>query len=281
MRAIYNAPIQYNREHRGYCYGEPGFSIMEFPLTHAEIEALDFSTALLQQLKGTRMFNHFENAINKVIEGYRISSIVGKSEKQLLQVEEPVRAESSTFLEPVLQAIVQRKVLKILYRGFGREEKEHILSPYLVKEYRNRWYLVGYSTKAENVLVMAFDRVVSMKTVKVKYTDTEGFNPDDFFKYSLGITQLHDAKAETVILEFTPQQAPYITSQPLHHSQEVLSETDEGLRVQLLVYLTAELRMTILSYGHHVKVIAPAKLRKEIADEIRRMSEQYKEQKLV
>ena len=127
MRAIYNAPIQYNREHRGYCYGEPGFSIMEFPLTHAEIEALDFSTALLQQLKGTRMFNHFENAINKVIEGYRISSIVGKSEKQLLQVEEPVRAESSTFLEPVLQAIVQRKVLKILYRGFGREEKEHIL----------------------------------------------------------------------------------------------------------------------------------------------------------
>ncbi|RYG48826.1 MAG: alpha/beta hydrolase [Chitinophagaceae bacterium] len=58
MRQIYNAPLEYNREHRGYCYTQNGFSIKEFPLTNEEIEALDFSTALLQQLKGTRMFNH-------------------------------------------------------------------------------------------------------------------------------------------------------------------------------------------------------------------------------
>lgn len=276
LRQIYNAPLEYNREHRGYCYTQEGFSIKEFPLTHEEIEALDFSTALLQQLKGTRMFNHFENAINKVIEGYRISSIVGRSEKQLLQVEEPVRADSSVFLEPILQAIVKRQVLKILYKGFGREEKEHSVSPYLVKEYRNRWYLVGYSSKGENILVMAFDRIVSLKPTKEKYVDTTGFEPEDFFRYSLGITQIHGAKPEKVVLAFSAQQAPYITSQPLHHSQQVLSETGKELRVQLLVYLTAELRMMILSYGSQVRVLEPASLKKEIAAEIARMGKPYR-----
>src|SRR6476661_5269200 len=57
MRRIYNAPIKFDRIKKGYCYTEPDFSIKEFPLTHEEIEALDFSTALLQQLKNTRMFD--------------------------------------------------------------------------------------------------------------------------------------------------------------------------------------------------------------------------------
>src|SRR5690606_10771328 len=132
---IYNAPIVYNREHKGYAYTQEGFSIMEFPLTHDEIEALDFSTALLQQLKNTRMFQHFENAINKVIEGYRICGIIGRSEKQLIQDEEPVRSEASPWLEQILQAIVQQEVIQLIYQGFGREEKMHLVSPYLLKEY--------------------------------------------------------------------------------------------------------------------------------------------------
>src|ERR1039458_5627504 len=73
MRQEYDAPIKYDRDRKGYHYNEPEFAIKEFPLTHDEIEALDFSTALFQQLKNTRMFEQFESAINKVIEGYRIS----------------------------------------------------------------------------------------------------------------------------------------------------------------------------------------------------------------
>lgn len=77
MKEIYGAPIAYHKQRGGYYYSEKNFSISEFPLTGEEIEALDFSTALLQQIRGTRIFQQFENAINKVIEGYRISKIEG------------------------------------------------------------------------------------------------------------------------------------------------------------------------------------------------------------
>ena len=281
MRDLYSAPIKYIRAHKGYSYTEPDFSIASFPLSHDEIEALDFSTALLQQLKHTRLFHHFETAINKVIEGYRISKILGKSETQFLQVEESVKTEGSQWLETLLQSITHKKCLQVLYQGYGRDEKVHILSAYLLKEYRNRWYAAGYSTSAKNILILALDRIKNIQSSKEKYISNNTFSPADFFKYSFGITQVHDAKAEQVDLLFTPYQSAYILSQPLHHSQQTIKNDENGLHVQLKVYITQELIMCILSYAAQVKVLGPKNLVKQIGDEVKEMGELYGKKKVV
>jgi len=204
MKRTYGAPIKYDRIHGGYYYTEPDFSIKEFPLTHDEIEALDFSTALFQQLKGTKMFHQFENAINKVIEGYRISKIIGKSENQILQIEEPLKSEGNEWLEIILKSIVEKNCLRVTYQGFGRQQKEHEFSAYLLKEYRNRWYTVGISSRAKNIIVLALDRINTIAVSKSKYVPGDKFIPGEFFNYSLGITQIHDADPH----------------QPLHHSKK-------------------------------------------------------------
>lgn len=275
MRNLYSAPLEYNRAYKGYCYTEKGFSINSFPLSQDEIDSLDYSTALLQQLKDTPMFHHFETAINKVIEGYRISKILGKSEKQFLQVEEPVRSEGSQWLEPLLKGITTKTCLEVNYHGFGRPEKLHAFSAYLLKEYRNRWYAVGYSTTSKNILVLALDRIKNITACKEKYTSDNDFEPADFFKFSFGITQIHDARAEKVELLFTPYQAQYILSQPLHHSQKIISNDDKGLRISLEVYITQELIMSILSYAENVKVLAPKNLIKQISTHINSMGKLY------
>jgi predicted DNA-binding transcriptional regulator YafY len=56
MKNEFDAPIKFDRSRKGYYYTEPDFSLKEFPLTHDEIEALDYSTALLHQLSGTKIF---------------------------------------------------------------------------------------------------------------------------------------------------------------------------------------------------------------------------------
>lgn len=275
MRKIYSAPIDYSRIEKGYHYTEPDFSLSKFPFSHEEIDALDFSTALLQQLKHTPIFHHFETAINKVIEGYRISKIIGKSETQLLQVEEPVKSEDGKWLEPLLKAVVHQECLSLRYHGFGRAEKEHIFSTYLLKEYRNRWYTIGYSAKSKHILVLALDRITAIEKCKEKYIFDNNFTPSDFFKYSFGITQINDGEWETVSLYFTPLQAYYILSQPLHHSQTIISNDEKGLQITLEVYLTPELIMAILSYGANVKVLAPASLIDLISTRIKEMNALY------
>ena len=270
------APIEYDRYSKGYFYSQVGYSMQEFPLTSDEIEALDFSTALLQQLKGTKMFEQFENAINKVIEGYRISKITGVSESHILQIEEPIKIGGSEWLELILKSIVNKEVLKVKYNAFGKDAKEHDFSPYLLKEYRNRWYAIGFSVTSNYVVTFALDRIKTITKSNAKYFTDPHFNPTDFFKYSIGIIQRHSKKPEKIILSFSTEQAPYILSQPLHQSQKTITENDNELQVELFVYITQELKMTILSYGKNVKVISPTVLKKEIKEIIQKMSILYK-----
>ena len=276
MKRVYGAPIKYDRSHGGYYYTEPDFSIKEFPLTHDEIEALDFSTALFQQLKGTKMFQQFENAINKVIEGYRISKVIGKSENEILQVEEPLKTEGNQWLEIILKSITEKSCLKINYKGFGREEREHEFSAYLLKEYRNRWYAVGFSNRAKNIVVLALDRIRNIEASKSKYVPGENFIPAEFFKYSLGVTQVHEARPQKIILSFLPAQAEYIISQPIHHSQKIIVKNNKEVRIELNVYITQELKMLILSFGENVAVLSPHALKNEIKNVIKKMQELYK-----
>jgi predicted DNA-binding transcriptional regulator YafY len=275
MRTIYGAPIKFDRYNKGYYYTEPDFSIKEFPLTRDEIEALDFSTALFQQLKNTRMFKQFESAINKVIEGYRVSAIIGKSEQQILQVEEPMKTEGNDWLDIILKAIVEKNCLKITYQAFGKESKDHEFSSYLLKEYHNRWYAVGYSKRAGNILVLALDRIANVENCKEKYISDDKFIPADFFKYSFGITQIHTAKPQTIVLSFNPDQAAYIISQPLHSSQKVILQNKQEVKIQLNVYITQELKMAILSYGQEVKVLQPKSLKAELKKIIEKMIINY------
>lgn len=275
MKREFNAPIEHDRQKGGYYYTDEHFSIQGIPLTADEIAALDYSTALLQQIKGSKMFQQFENAINKLIEGYRISKITGEETTRFLQIEEPLRQTDSQWLEPILHAIVNKTALRISYHPFGREEKEHLISPYLLKEYHNRWYLVGYSERANNILVMALDRVQKIEETKDLYVYPASFNPEDFFRYSFGITQIHGEEPERVVLSFTPHQAQYILSQPLHHSQKMIKENQNEIQVEYLVYLSHELTMSILSYGANVKVLVPEILKNKILNEINLMSKQY------
>lgn len=275
MRELFNAPIQYNRAHNGYHYTEVGFSIKEFPLTEEEIEALDFSTAVLQVLKQTPIFKRFEGAVEKVISGYRAGKLLGKEDADIIQVESPVSDSGSQFIDPIYQAILHNQPLLIRYQSFVTEASEHQFSPYLLKEYRNRWYVVGFSEQKSNTIVLALDRIIEIKNSKSKWQTDAKFHPQEYFKYSFGITQMHDAKPELVELSLSPLQAKYVLSQPLHASQKVISTTDTEVHITLQVYLTPELTMTILGLGSGVKVLKPKKLVDQISGEIGEMKKLY------
>lgn len=275
MKALFGAPIAFDRTRRGYYYSEEDFSIRKFPLREDELRALDQSIAVLRQVKGSGLFSRFENAIGKIIQGFRISEITGGDDRAYIQVEEPLVSDANEWIEPILEGIVDGKLLAIEYMGFGREMKKHLFSPYLIRQYRNRWYAVGHSNRPDYTIVLALDRIRKVQPAKGAFVRDPAFEPEAYFRHAFGITHLRDAKPETVRLLFTPEQAPYVRSQPLHHSQRVLSDDAKGLEVSLEVYVTPELTMAILAYGFGVRVLAPESLAEKIRDTARRMADLY------
>jgi predicted DNA-binding transcriptional regulator YafY len=175
----------------------------------------------------------------------------------------------------LLRAIVNRRALEITYARYGASPKVHTLSPYLIKAYRNRWYVVGYSTTRKNVLIFSLDRITDVHKSTQSFYDAPGFQPDDYFQYSFGITHIHGAQPEKIVLAFDKAQSPYILAQPLHHSQQVVESTPNGVVIELMVYDTPELLMTLLGYGNGVEVKAPASLRDKIKEIIQKMQSVY------
>jgi predicted DNA-binding transcriptional regulator YafY len=277
MKALFGAPIAFDRARRGYYYTEADFSIRKFPLREDELRALDQSIAVLRQVKGTGLYARFENAIGKIIQGFRISEITGGDDRAYIQVEEPLVPEANEWMEPLLEGIVDGQLLAVDYMGFGREMKRHLFSPYLLKQYRNRWYAVGHSNRPDYTIVLALDRIRRVQPAKGTFVRDPGFEPEAYFRHAFGITHLRDARPETVHLRFTPQQAPYVRSQPLHHSQRILADTSEGLEVSLDVYVTPELTMAILAFGSGVRVLSPDTLAAQIRDTARAMAGLYGE----
>jgi predicted DNA-binding transcriptional regulator YafY len=269
MKTEFRAPVVFDRAHRGYCYSEPGYSLRAFPLREDEVRALDQSIAVLRQIKGSGVFALYESAIHRIIQGQRISEITGGNDASYIQAEEAILTESNRWIEPLLEGIVERRLLSVEYQGFNREKKRHRFSPYLVKQYRNRWYVVGHTDRSDYTIVLALDRIVSVEKLRGAFFRDPSFDPQGYFRHAFGITHLRDALPQEIRLLFTPSQAPYIRTQPLHRSQRILSDGPDGMEVSLHVYPTRELTMTILGFGEEVEVLAPSSL----ADGIRKSAE--------
>jgi len=84
-----------------------------------------------------------------------------------------------------------------------------------------------------------------------------------------------------VILFVNKENAPYVITKPLHHSQTLLKEDDTGIIIRIDVVLNFELEREILGFGEFVKVLAPRLLAGKIKRRQAKSLEQYEQAKVV
>lgn len=276
MRDFYKAPIKYSYREGGYYYDDPDFSINNYPFSPDEIEALDVSTAFLRQLKYSGFFKNFETVVNKLLNGYRIGDISGLENAKIIQTEEPASDNGVGWIALLLEAIVCKNQVSVKYQRFNTDQpKTHHFSPYVLKEYRNRWYVTGYSIEAKSLTSLVLDRVQSIELLKEGFVQDPHFEEDKYFTYSFGATVHPLAAPEKVELLFNKSLEGYFKTKPLHHTQQ-LQQSKDGILVQIECYITPELEMTILSYGEQVKALAPHTLVQRIKKRVEALSYVYR-----
>ena len=144
--------------------------------------------------------------------------------------------------------------------------------PYLLKEYRKRWFLIGEkaANRSPQVNIFALDRIQSVALDKEHpFKKCVDFDPEHFFDDTIGVTKgIHD-KARRVVIKIDRQQAPYVESKPFHKSQKVEQRFRDGsIQLSLKVVINNELERLILGYGGHAEVIAPPEFRARIAESV-------------
>jgi len=260
----YFAPIEYDRKQKGYYYTDSNYSINNLPLKQEDIYALEFACSLLKQFDGIGPIQQFIQSVEKIEDYVNLRNAYGSDDfLQIVETEKSLNQKGNEYLSPLLLAIKEQQEVVIHYKGYGHTDiKHYTLQPYVLKEYRNRWYVSGKVLNKERIQTFALERIQNLIPSKNSFTRDSSFHAQDYFKYSFGIS-VYDYEPQVVELLFKPEEAPYIKSQPLHQTQQIITDNEQAFRIQLKVFLSYELKAQILSFGDKVQVIAPKSLRKE------------------
>lgn len=244
---IYGIKITFDYKNGGYFIDENESSNTESFLSHIEILA----TAEL-------FTSNFEDKSNPL---------------SLIEFETKAIKATIPNFKIVLEAIQNNLEIRFKHHNFNRsKEEEYILKPYFLKQYQNRWYVVGETEKGyrtfgidriENIIIGTKKFKPKTEEAKAKFSNVIGLN-------------YVDHKLETIKLSFHISQKPYLVSLPLHHSQkEILDNNGKTFDITLRIHPNFEFSQQVLKYGSLVKVQEPEWFVEEIKEELRKGFENY------
>lgn len=277
MRMEFDAPIKYSKKEKGYFYDDEQYSIDKIPLSEDDVEAIKFATNTLRQFRGVNIFKQFGFAIDKIFDRVHIANNpMDDSVDNYVQFESVPESIGSEMLPELLKAIKDKLVISFTYTSFVNDvSRDRIVLPLLLKEYRNRWYLICYSTEKEKIITFGLDRMTKLEVSEDHFLKVLDFNPDNFFKHSIGITA-NDSEADSIEMKIDKIGSKYLQSQPLHMSQKLMKESKDYDTFEINVIISEELKRTILSYGSQLEIVKPEKLRRDIQKSINEMQNIYR-----
>jgi predicted DNA-binding transcriptional regulator YafY len=254
----YNAPIV--RKQGNYYYDDKSFSIRNATITDQDIANLSATIKMFKAYRGLEFFHEIESLVNKLEKKVHL--------KTYQQVEQ--------WISNLIKAITEKQVIRLTHKKFSRsQERTYTVHPYFLKEYRNRWYVLGWYPDENYIKTFALDRVINIEPLPHEdYLDTYKPDPETYFKNTIGIS-LPNTEPVQVQLRFTGDIPAYIKSQPIHTSQELVDESPDALVINLDLVVNHELESLILSYAENVQVILPSHLAERIQKRLKEASDSY------
>jgi predicted DNA-binding transcriptional regulator YafY len=172
------------------------------------------------------------------------------------------RPQGMEHLYSLLHAIKNSLQITFNYRKYYEENTvSRTVEPLVLKEFKYRWYLFAKDINdGKKVKCYALDRLFDLTIHSTHFVDSEDFDINERLRYCFGIISPNAEKPTRVVLSFDAFNGKYAKSLPLHHTQEIIKDTEEELQISLNVYLTHDFLMELLSHGASVKVIEPESL---------------------
>jgi len=273
----YNAPIKVHQR-KYYTYEDEHYSITDIPLTSIDMSILTESMEMLSQFKDFSLFNELHGVIQKLEDKvYRES----KSLTPIIHLDKNEKLKGLNHLDTLYQAILKRIALKINYQSFkSRNANEFIFLGYILKEFNNRWFLVGKKFDQDKIMTIALDRIENISfDFSINY-EIENFDVDQYYQNTFGVTVLNDASLIEIIMELDQVNAPYAITKPFHHSQKIIERRSNGSAIiSICVHHNFEIERLILGFGPGIKILKPRKLRGRIKKFLKKALAHYEDLK--
>lgn len=183
------------------------------------------------------------------------------------------------YLQPIIESMLQNKVLELDYQAYGSHLETYHLEPYAMKVYRQRWYVVGRLLEQDAIRHLSLDRIIDLRQTDSSFMVPKDFNAEKYFANTIGVYVNEDMNPQKIRIRAYGKQVEYLRSLPLHRSQEeVLTKHEQYSEFQYKVCITPELTTELLAMGENIEILEPQELREEMKKRLEACLTHYIEQ---
>lgn len=273
------------------CYEDQTRSIFSKPLSDDEKKLLCEVLNTLGQFSGLNNFSWLDDLQARLNDSQsfgRRDVDADLDPRKIISFSTNEELRNKDYLAGLFSAISNRRVVTVEYLKFSQTESSSItLYPYLLKQYNDRWYLIGtplgdktFPFRPEFLLNLPLDRIESYAEVPGKeYLDYPG-DIDAHFDDIIGVTYYENEEKEIILFAIANDDAPYIRTKKIHWTQDECSEDEQLLYHQRYPFMEKytfftitcipnyELKRLLCGFGSRLVVLSPDSIVKGILTDL-------------
>ena len=226
---------------------------------------------------GNREVLHEDSVQNWMLTTLSVSNLLSES----MSLNDRILLESvpsgGGMLETVIKAMKESRKLSFSYQKYGKQQPDadREVSPYCVKLFRQRWYVLGPIANGE-MRLFSLDRMGDVTLQKEKFKMDKNFDAIAYFSESYGVMVDHRVSTERIVLRAYGLEPYYLRDLPLHHSQREIRSTDEYCDFELRLKPTSDFKGKLLQRAEWIEVLEPQSLIDDIIALHQRSINRYK-----
>lgn len=267
----YNAVLcnEYRGRERLYRYKDITFNLPLFSDNSEIKQKLDAAIESIEIYNGIPQFDWLKICLMAIEKG----SVTGVS--SMMTFESNTHLQGLGHIQILLDSIINKYPIKLSYQPYRSEKKVICVHPYHLRQYNNRWFLIGQPENVNGFHNYAIDRIISVEHLSKPFIETK-VDFEEYFDDIIGVS-VTDNPIEVVELMVRRKRYPYVKTKPLHWSQTHIKkrDNDEYVCIRLKVRPNRELMSLLLSFGPDIIVKSPESLRGIMAKKVEEMINAY------
>lgn len=258
----YNAPIEvYN--HKYYRYSNSDYTITKLPISQNDLDTMKEAVNVLRQFD---RFDHFTQ-LSDVVCRLQENLSAAQGSKAIVDFDKNCDTRGLRFLSGLYNCIRNRTVVTVKYKPYmSRAVQNYTVHPHMLKEYRNKWYLLATTNWNRRVISLELDRMEKIdEEAHIPYRDNREFNTEEYFENIIGISKV--GCVEMVEFKVSRDIVGDVVMNPIHVSQNIKEKLDDGSVIfEMEIEPNNEFYQLMMSFSDKVKILSP----QSVVDEMRR-----------
>lgn len=238
LRFEFGLDIQYSAHNKGYFIQNEAYTFPYF------LKLLEFS-------------HNIDLLTSYLKDGPKIAEII--------EFEDYHSFKGLQFIRDIASSIQNRMELMLEYKRFDAEvAKSYSFQPYLLREYMNRWYVIGHLSETGEIRTFGLDRIVGIAESGEKFKRYMKNDVIGLFRNVVGINASEQDVVEEIELICKPYHGNLLKTLPLHETQQIVSESDFEIVFSYRLVVNIELKHRLLMMATQARITKPLNLKNEM-----------------